>query len=933
MKKQSRHIITGLAAGALWGLAAAGLQAAEVTVLQESFETDGLGTRYFAIGGGDNGETDFFARREQFSAGTDASGGTIDGDWFWGASDIDNINEDLPSDLFPDLGARDGVLLFDDIDVSGLGDLRIDMAVAQGQGTFEPDNHFQIQVRFDDVEPGSPTFGSGEWVTIGGFRSVSTNTPGRYFSGPLRLTTDADPRLTSEFQEWSWDIWGFGSTMDVRIVMNSNWRDEDYYVDNVRIIGDDSVVLVDVSIPDTELVEPESSETIPVTFTSNEPAPSGGLTLDVLSDVWVDATLPMPETVTIPEGESSLTVDLEHLADGRFTGTKVIEALFTGDGVSREVLRFKVENTTPKPKVLIMEVLNLFPGTIESDIIGDANGDGARTYPGDLFVEVVNFEDFPVDLTEWTIEDDLGPRFEFPEGTTIDAGRSIVIFGGGEPLGVFGGADVLTVGTSNGFAFNTTRAEIAGMFAPFGGEMEIVDLPFRSQMLETTLALPESDPAFGETASIHRESDEVGSEFTFHSLIDGARSSEDSLYFSPGARPDGTPYFTPSSEVTVQLGADTAMEGDAGVDGTISLSSPAPSGGLPLVISATGEGEQVALSEKTITVPEGQSTASFTVTPIDDDFLDGPITSSVVVNGEEGSDVLGGLATITIEDNETNPYSFEISEFLIDLTGTGEDPNLDGNLEQSVADQFIEVVNRSGFPVVVDGWSLIFRVGGQFALKQRGHTFGDGTVLQDSGSAVIFGEIFNSEKSDPVFAGALVDDASNDDSNGGLHAEAGRSVFIDLVNEFGFPVTQLEIPAELTGQGMSVAVVDGTPVLHLEAAGGFNLFSPGTQPDGTPYPGNGPWAPQGVLGDITRTASSPEGVLGYSESMGWLFMESWPAVFNYADAGWWAYLLTTDLGNKWYYDYDQDDYLWINPGFYPWVYSLNIQDWKRVGGS
>lgn len=926
MNNITQIIKSALAASTLFG-AVAGLQGAEVEALFEGFETDGLNTRYYALGQGDNDELTFFNRREEFSAGADASGGTIGGSWFWGASDIDAINQDLPSELFPDLGNRDGVLIFDDIDVSGLGNLRIEMSVAQGEGTFEPDNHFQIQIRFDDVDPSSPTYGSGEWITIGGFRSVSTNTPARYFSGPLRLTTDADPRLTSTFQDWSWDIWGFGSTMDMRIIANSNYYEEDYYIDNIRIVGEDDAIQVSVSIPSYELTEPTESEAVDVTFTAASPAPAGGLTLNVIADEWLDVTLPMPETVTIPEGQTTLTANLSHVADGRFTGTKVIEARFEGTNVSRNSLRFKVTNTTPKPKVLVMEVLNNFPGNIEADVIGDANGDGARTYPGDLFVEVVNFETFPVDMSGWTVHDDLGPRYQYPKGTIIEPGRSIVVFGGGEPTGVFGGASVSIVGTSNGFAFNTTRAEICGFFAPFGGEMEIIDLPFRSQMLEITGALAESDPAFGQPASIHRETDEVGSAFTYHSLIAGAEGGQ-SLFFSPGTRPNGDPYFTPSSTVTLGLSSETIQEGDAPVTANISLSSPAPSGGLTLQIAATEEGSQVELSADSITIPAGATSESFTVSPIDDINLDGPVSISVVVNGEAGSDVLGGIAYLTVNDNEINTFDFEISEFLIDLTGSGEDPNLNGTAEEGIADQFIEVVNRSGYPVVMSGWSILVRVGSQFAIEQFAHTFDNGTILQNDGSAVIFGEIGGAAKSDASFNGAIVDDASNDDSNGGLHAAAGSAAFVDLVNEFGFTVATVAIPAELTGQGMSVAMVNGTPSLHLDAAGGaFNLFSPGASPDGTPYPGNGVWEPMAAFGDIIRTTPTTSGTISESESLGNIYVDSWPYIYSYGAGSWWYYVVATGSGGHWLYDFTNSTYVWVYQPYYPFVYAVSAGNW------
>lgn len=932
MKRNISNITAGLAVFAFAGLAQSTLQAQTVTVLQESFETDGQNDRYFVIGGGDNGELEFFARREEFSAGADASGGTIDGSWFWGASDIDNINEDLPSDLYPDLGNRDGVLIFNDIDISGIGDLRIEMAVAQGEGTFEPDNHFQIQIRFDSTEAGE-TFGTGDWITIGGFRAISTNTPARYFVGPLRITTESDPRLTSTFQDWAWDINGLGDTIDIRLVINSNFWEEDYYVDNIRIIGEEGLVFVNVTVPSADLTEPATSEPIDVTFTASEAAPAGGLTFDVLPDDWMPLTIPMPATVTIPEGQTSLTVTLDHLADNRFTGLKVAEAVFDSPEIARTNLIVNVTNTTPKPDVLVMEVLNVFPGAIESDLQGDANGDGARTYPGDLFVELVNFEEFPVDISGWVVEDDLGPRYQYPEGTILAPGRAIVTFGGGEPTGIFGGATVNIVGTSNGFAFNTTRAEIAGLFAPFGGEMEIVDLPFRSQILETTTKLPETDPAFGETASIHRTGDTRDAGFELHSLLSGAQG--DNLFFSPGARIDGTPYFTPSNAVTVDLPSDTATEGDAPLTATITLSNPAPAGGLELYTSATREGEQVALSSNVVTVPEGSNTATFQVTPIDDINVDGPFEVSVFVNGPEGGEILGGFDIVTIEDNEANPFVFEIAEFLIDLNGTGADPNLNETLEEAVADQFIEIVNRSGFPVDLSGWGITIRVGSEFAIREPGHQFDasefDNLYLQNDGAAVIFGEIFNSNKSNEVFAGAFVDDATNDDGAGGLHALAGDAVFVDLLNQFGLVIASLEIPAELTGQGQSVTLVNGTPTLHLEAAGGaFNLSSPGTQPDGTPYPGNGVWMPQEILGDIEEVFSQNNQTYARSASLDWFQVNFWPVVWSFSANGWWYHFQQVDSETHIFYDYASNGFFFIYGPFFPWAYSYTLEDWVVV---
>lgn len=85
---------------------------------------------------------------------------------------------------------------------------------------------------------------------------------------------------------------------------------------------------------------------------------------------------------------------------------------------------------------------------------GDANGDGKVDASEDQFIEMVNNEEGPVDISGWTLSDDFGSRFTFPDGTVLQAGTGVVVFGGGTPSGNFGGARVLT---ANGLGFDKSE--------------------------------------------------------------------------------------------------------------------------------------------------------------------------------------------------------------------------------------------------------------------------------------------------------------------------------------------------------------------------------------------------------------------------------------------------------------------------------------------
>lgn len=76
-------------------------------------------------------------------------------------------------------------------------------------------------------------------------------------------------------------------------------------------------------------------------------------------------------------------------------------------------------------------------------IAGDANGDGVRDPLADEFAELFNSNP-DLDISGYTLSDAAMVRHTFPAGTIVPSNSVIVVFGGGNPTGNFGGAIVQT---------------------------------------------------------------------------------------------------------------------------------------------------------------------------------------------------------------------------------------------------------------------------------------------------------------------------------------------------------------------------------------------------------------------------------------------------------------------------------------------------------
>ena len=115
-----------------------------------------------------------------------------------------------------------------------------------------------------------------------------------------------------------------------------------------------------------------------------------------------------------------------------------------------------VETITPSPVLTItntpvyLEDLEILLNEIHADpdlVLGDANHDGSVHSDDDEFLEFVNIGEGSLDLSGWMVSDTVRTRFTFPEGSVLREGCGVVIFGGGDPGGDYGGSLVFSAGS------------------------------------------------------------------------------------------------------------------------------------------------------------------------------------------------------------------------------------------------------------------------------------------------------------------------------------------------------------------------------------------------------------------------------------------------------------------------------------------------------
>ncbi|MCC5834663.1 MAG: lamin tail domain-containing protein [Opitutales bacterium] len=955
MKRLTKTIKTCLLAGAF---ALAGqFASAQEMLFQESFETDGEGERYIVIGGGDNPDDPrmAFARRRVGTTGTLGQGDLLDGDWMWMARRMTTVPGPRGDEFEGEgLSDRDARLKFPDIDVSGYGELSVRLVIMVGAPGHEPNDDFKMRVRFD----------GGEWQEIGGFRSSTSNSWPIYYQGPSdTMTVQDDPnKLIRFFTEWEWPIYNHGDEMELQLTFSGNAFNEDWYVDNIRIFGESDLGFFDLSFAEDQVTEPEAGADgvrNDLTITLNEPAPAGGASFTLTPpDYRTASSLSLPEEpVVIAEGETSVVVPVEIVQDNQYTGLKRIDLFVSGEGYNTGFARTFVENVTPRPKLIFTEALNVVPGIGVGNIVevpvGDANNDGDIHNTRDQFIELVNIDDHPVDLSGYRIGDDLDDRHLIPDGTILYPNTALVVFGGGEPRGTFGGAIVqVASGGGNGLGLNiASRAEIMYLTAPFGAEVELVNIWMqRADIWAITQELDPEHHAYNLSGSFHRTSlewTEPGFEFGPEHLHFNIPGATQNLY-APGTWYDGTPYFDPENELTLTVSEETILKTDGrnAAVGQIVLAEPAPEDGLKITLDTNGvrsgaNGEVIPyiidLDSIELMVPAGDTSIEFRIGAHNDGVLTGD--RIVGLTARAGPYVLPGFQEFTVLETMEDDLNLVINEVYIDSEGGAIDMNGDGISGDPMSDQFIEIVNLSGRPVNLAGFRIWWDSGSAFAIPRDVHYFSGGTWIPDQGAVVVFGTFPQDTMQHPDYGGATVLGARNADGSlkrNGLDLDTSNMT-LRIDNPYGYTVAEAEIDSSLTAQDQSMVrspELTGEFKLHLEVASTeylrFDIATPGLATSGDPFAGNG-----GLLSPFIYFPQIVEKVvpgLWYRDSsFGWIGLDAqqnsdsawvYAASFN----SWW-YLPESYDNGLWIYDQNHETWFFTHYNYTPWMWNYNTEEW------
>jgi hypothetical protein len=159
-----------------------------------------------------------------------------------------------------------------------------------------------------------------------------------------------------------------------------------------------------------------------------------------------------------------------------------------------------------------------------ADLAGDANGDGVRDPNNDEFIEFYNSGP-SIDVSGYKIFDSNAltsniPRHVFPSGTIVPSNGVIVVFGGGTPMGNFGGAIVQIASSGQ---INISNAG------------DIITLQDANGTVVLTLDM---EPLSDNPDESYTRNPDVFGDFVQHSSIEISNGT----LFSPGRKINGTSF-------------------------------------------------------------------------------------------------------------------------------------------------------------------------------------------------------------------------------------------------------------------------------------------------------------------------------------------------------------------------------------------------------
>ncbi len=193
----------------------------ESFIFSESFETDGVGTRYtLSEGEFTDGSGDYFTRTDGANIGSFvAFNGSPDGSYFFAAQDLDG-----------DGYSPEQTITFTGIDISGQSNLSFSILLAEddsndGKEDWDDNDYFIVEYQIDG----------------GGYKdllAVRATEAGTNFAPAIDTNFDGvgdGTEITSTWADFSASISETGATLDIKIIVGLGSGDEDIAFDHLRV--------------------------------------------------------------------------------------------------------------------------------------------------------------------------------------------------------------------------------------------------------------------------------------------------------------------------------------------------------------------------------------------------------------------------------------------------------------------------------------------------------------------------------------------------------------------------------------------------------------------------------------------------------------------------------------------------------------------------
>ena len=346
----------------------------------------------------------------------------------------------------------------------------------------------------------------------------------------------------------------------------------------------------------------------------------------------------------------------------------------------------------------------------------DANGDGIRSARDDEFIELYNNSETDILLEGYTLEISNQIKHQFTQGTLLPPRSAIVVFGGGQPTGAFGGSQVV-ISSKGGLSLENSGTTLLLR----NKEKQIIDsLTYLGQNTD---------------ASWTRSPDIYGP-FATHKSVKEAFGTA----FSPGTLASSFP-FNNGDTTLIHFAAakSNVLENQNTFKLKTNLANPksVPINVVVKLIGGTGSSADIGNFTSEMVAFSGDS--------IEQKMLSIPIENDTVFEGNET--FVFHLEMINQSENAAISIhkNFELTVFDDDFDlgmrlneihadpaiGIAGDANEDGVRDAS-EDEFLEFVNDRDVPTDLSGLSI-------YDSEELRHRIPEGTIVNSGQAFLIFG--------------------------------------------------------------------------------------------------------------------------------------------------------------------------------------------------